>query len=138
MVAANNVISANVLRRRGPGRPFKPGQSGNPLGRPKAALDAQELARSHTVEAIATLVKALDDPKHCVAAASALLDRGWGRPTAFIGGDASAAPLAIDFRWAPALPEHEGASTITSTATALAAGEHESHTAVIVQRGGDT
>jgi hypothetical protein len=38
------------------------------------------LARQHTVAAIDTLVKCLIDPRHRVAAAVALLDRGWGRP----------------------------------------------------------
>jgi hypothetical protein len=32
-------------------------------------------------EAVATLVAALRDPRHKVAAAQALLDRGFGRPT---------------------------------------------------------
>ena len=59
---------------------FAPGQSGNPGGRPKAAIDIQELARQHGPEAILTLVEALKDPKHKVAAAIALLDRGYGKP----------------------------------------------------------
>jgi hypothetical protein len=78
----------------------------------------QELARSHTVEAIATLVKALDDPKHCVAAAAALLDRGWGRPTAFIAGDRDAPPVAIQFEWADAVSEPKTAITGTDQAHA--------------------
>jgi hypothetical protein len=86
------------------GRRFVKGQSGNPGGRPKAALDIQTLARQHTPDAIAALVAALASPKERVSAAVALLDRGWGRPTAFIAGDSSAAPLAIDFRWADATP----------------------------------
>src|SRR3954451_13972126 len=58
---------------------FAPGQSGNPGGGPKAAIDIQELARQHGREAILTLVGALIDPKHKVAAAIALLDRGYGK-----------------------------------------------------------
>lgn len=58
--------------------PFVKGQSGNPGGRPKGV---EALAREHTPAAIATLVKALADPKQCVAAAVALLNRGWGNPT---------------------------------------------------------
>ena len=34
----------------------------------------------------------------------ALLDRGWGKPTQPLAGDAEAGPLAIDFRWADATP----------------------------------
>jgi hypothetical protein len=56
------------------------GRSGNPGGRPKAALNVQELARAHTEDAIQTLVEALKDPKLKVQAATALLDRGWGKP----------------------------------------------------------
>lgn len=57
---------------------WKPGQSGNPNGRP--LVMATVLARRHTDQAIETLVKALDNPKERVPAAIALLDRGWGRP----------------------------------------------------------
>jgi hypothetical protein len=59
------------------GRGFMPGQSGNPAGRAKG-LEAS--ARRHTEAAIAALVKALENPRERVAAAVALLDRGWGRP----------------------------------------------------------
>jgi len=83
---------------------FRPGVSGNPGGRPKAALDVQELARAHTPDAIAALVAALANPRERVSAAVALLDRGWGKPTQPLAGDGMAAPLAIDFRWADATP----------------------------------
>jgi uncharacterized protein DUF5681 len=65
--------------RRMPRNIWKPGQSGNPNGRPKKDRDLAEAAREHTAEAIAALVKALANPRTCVAAASELLDRGWGR-----------------------------------------------------------
>jgi hypothetical protein len=67
-------------------------------------LDVQKLARTHTPEAIAALVAALSSPRERVAAAVALLDRGWGRPTQIMAGDGER-PLAIEFTWAPALPE---------------------------------
>jgi hypothetical protein len=57
---------------------FKPGQSGNPGGRPKS--DVAQLARQHTQAAINALVLALRVPQTRVPAAVALLDRGWGRP----------------------------------------------------------
>ena len=38
------------------------------------------MAREHTAEAIAALVASLKDPRTRVAAACALLDRGYGRP----------------------------------------------------------
>jgi hypothetical protein len=65
------------------GHRWKPGQSGNPNGRPKEAFHVRDLARAHTTEAIATLVKIMRKSKQDKAraqAAQALLDRGWGRP----------------------------------------------------------
>lgn len=75
------------MAKRGPKGPhsgnFKPGQSGNPGGRPKApkeSLDIKALAKSFSKEAIEALRLALQMPRERVAAATALLDRGWGRP----------------------------------------------------------
>ena len=63
---------------------FEQGQSGNPGGRPKGLGEIREIARQHTDAAIETLVKVMDNDSAShsarVAAASALLDRGWGRP----------------------------------------------------------
>jgi hypothetical protein len=64
--------------------PFAKGQSGNLGGRPKALKAIEEVARDHTAEALATLVRVCTDafapPAAQVAAANALLDRGWGKP----------------------------------------------------------
>ncbi|WP_395119645.1 DUF5681 domain-containing protein [Rhodanobacter sp. FW102-FHT14D06] len=64
---------------------FVKGQSGNPGGRPKTSGPARNLARVYTVEAIETLAEIMRDKKanHTAraAAATALLDRGWGKPT---------------------------------------------------------
>lgn len=62
---------------------FKPGQSGNPGGRPKALVSLVELARSQTEASILTLI-AIRDKENApegarVSAAQALLDRGWGK-----------------------------------------------------------
>src|SRR5215207_1463599 len=77
---------------------FKPGQSGNPGGRPKVIAHVQELAREHTSEAIATLVAVMRDPKSSaaarVAASNALLERGYGKPTQ---------PIETATRWKSAL-----------------------------------
>jgi hypothetical protein len=64
--------------------PWQPGQSGNPGGMPKGALDVKQLAREHTSSAIETLAAIMHDsgaqPSARVAAAIHLLDRGFGKP----------------------------------------------------------
>lgn len=67
--------------------PFKPGQSGNPNGRRKEDTRVKELARAQTERAIEALVKALDDDRTRVAAAVALLDRGWGKAAQALTGE---------------------------------------------------
>lgn len=122
------------MARPGAHTQFKPGQSGNPRGRPKradepsrklklpaieidvdAVLDSKtmtKLARSHAPAAFRTLVDCLRDPRHRVAAATALLDRGYGKPKQEISGDAER-PVAIAFSWAPAQPVDTPSDTPT-------------------------
>jgi hypothetical protein len=75
------------------GRPFQKGQSGNPGGKPKAIKAVEELARSHTADAIGTLAEIMKNSEAPAAArvtaASTLLDRGWGkaRQEVQIGGE---------------------------------------------------
>jgi hypothetical protein len=66
------------------GRPFPKGVSGNPGGRPKELRDIVELAKAHSADAIDTLASLMRDrkvpPAARVAAANAILDRGFGKP----------------------------------------------------------
>ena len=67
---------------------WKIGQSGNPGGRPKGFAVMRDLARQKTETAIATLASVMNGkntpPNARVAAAVALLDRGWGRPPSML------------------------------------------------------
>jgi len=58
---------------------------------PKAPADLRSLARSHTDACVRTLAAIAKSPKAQktarVAAATALLDRGWGRPHQTVGGE---------------------------------------------------
>ena len=81
---------------------FKPGQSGNPDGRPKrpetieargVVADVKAAARELTREAMDTLKKAMMDQKAPwaakIAAAIAVLDRGWRKPTQVVEANVS-------------------------------------------------
>jgi hypothetical protein len=62
----------------------KGGPSPNPGGRPKEVGDVRDLAKRYTAEAVETLAKIMRSedapPAARTAAATALLDRGYGRP----------------------------------------------------------
>lgn len=96
-------------RGRGPGRPFPPGISGNPGGRPKSVKEVQELASTFTVESIHALVTTMRkaqgiegcgglvigaDWKEVRQSAVAILNRACGMPSQPITG-VPGSPLAI-------------------------------------------
>ena len=83
--------------RKLPSTAWQPGQSGNPRGRPRAPFDIAAMCREHAAEAVATLVEALKDPRHKVAAAEALLDRGFGKPRQVVETTDGASPGALHF-----------------------------------------
>ena len=80
------VPTENSARTATPrGRPFKPGQSGNPGGRPKLtgrALEVRRACREASVRAVERLAELLeaDDLGVSLRAAEALLTRAWGAP----------------------------------------------------------
>ena len=83
--------------------PFTPGLSGNPSGRPKITLadgrTLADVAREHTETAIAALAEIAANKRESaaarVSAATALLDRGWGRPKQAIVGDVNEDPIQV-------------------------------------------
>lgn len=74
---------------RSTGGRFVAGRSGNPGGRPKVVAEVRTLARQYGAEAIGRLVQLMrtaEDERVRLAAAEALLTRGYGRPEAAISG----------------------------------------------------
>jgi HEAT repeat protein len=71
------------------GGQFKPGTSGNPAGRPKLPeelkMRLRELAPA-AVDALSELLQS-EDPRIRLQAATALLDRGYGKPSQEIALD---------------------------------------------------
>ena len=107
-----------------PNGQFRPGASGNPGGRPGALSDVRELAREHTPAAVAKLAHIMEKGKSeqaCIAAASALLDRGWGRPTQPIAGDNDMPPVGISGTAVATLTAEERAGLVASIAESLRA-----------------
>jgi hypothetical protein len=114
-------ISHGRRKQGGPGRPFKPGASGNPAGRPPRPIeqraieaDVRKVARQYGTEAVDKLVELMrgtavvhvgdpENPKLVVvpvgaatqlAAAASILDRGYGRPGQAVGvTDADRGPV---------------------------------------------
>lgn len=62
--------------------PWKPGQSGNPNGRPKKVQTIAQLAEDNSEKALRKLIKLIDSDKDqiALAAAQAVLDRSMGKP----------------------------------------------------------
>jgi hypothetical protein len=80
------------IQARSTAMPFKKGQSGNPGGKPRLKLPdgrtLSELAREHSEEAIKALADIAangESEAARVSAATALLDRAFGRPRQDLG-----------------------------------------------------
>jgi hypothetical protein len=99
------------------GRPFAKGVSPNPGGRPKEVDHVRELAREHTAVAVDTLVtvmrNAKSPPAARVAAANALLDRGYGRPGS----------MSVRFKLPELCSASDAATAMAAIAKAVACGE---------------
>jgi len=91
------------MNRTGAGG-FQKGRSGNPGGRPREVAEVRDLARKYTPQAVQTLRKIMDEERAPaaarIAAAEALLNRAWGRPTAMLDDDDDGEPRQIIVSWA--------------------------------------
>lgn len=68
----------------------------------KNLTEIRSLARSYTEMAIQTLAGIAQNGEQessRVAAANALLDRGWGKPTQPIDGDGDGGPVQLTVTW---------------------------------------
>jgi hypothetical protein len=104
-----NSKKQQTSKKRPRGRSFKPGQTGNPGGRPKLTpelIELRALAREHTRAAVEAIIAVMGDssaPASArVSAASEVLDRGWGRATQSVehagpGGGVIPHEMVIEF-----------------------------------------
>jgi hypothetical protein len=92
------------------GRPFTPGQSGNPRGRPKIDPDVRNLARRHAPDALAKLIALMSHPRPEIAlrACEAVLDRAYGK-VALVSENESAPITAVNITWEA--PKGDGRGT---------------------------
>jgi hypothetical protein len=132
-----NAGTTNLTRfAKGNAFGFKPGESGNPGGRPKS--DVVSLARQHTPEAINRLVALMrqdDDLDIALAATSAIIDRGWGRPVQMVTGNPDQ-PVSFEIVWGPA--KESQAPTIDATVNASGGAEGEAEAQEVVVWGDGT
>ena len=85
-------------RRRGPGRPFPKGTSGNPGGRPKGVAFVREQAQAESGNCITRLVALRDQADNLSvarAAACDLLDRAVGKPPQSITGEGGEGSIVV-------------------------------------------
>ena len=90
---------------------FKKGEAANPGGISKMPEKLRELCRARTREAVVTLSEIMNDKKQPAAArvtaASALMDRGWGRPSQQIEVDVEHKLTFVDLLKRAAVLEKE-------------------------------
>ena len=85
---------------------------------PKAVTEIRSLARAHTRTALNVLVGVMRNTKATpparVAAANAILDRGWGKPTQSLANDENALELIHRIERVIVQPDHVDAENSDS------------------------
>lgn len=93
--AANSRKTANKV----PGKPFQPGQSGNPSGRPKIPEEVKAAFRAATPRAFEVLCEIMDDEgakdSDRIKAAEVIMDRAWGKAVQAVDVDAKNIPQVV-------------------------------------------
>jgi hypothetical protein len=106
--------------------------AGRPVGSiSKTTAELKTLAQQHGAAIITKLAElagviegnAAESQAVQVQAMRELLDRGFGRSTQPLSGDAGAAPLNITFHWADAVPEQQPEPELDDAATEAGAPE---------------
>ena len=81
---------------------FKPGQSGNPGGRPKGIAEVQALARKLTercFEELERIAFTSEDERARLEAVKVILERAYGKAAQPVDGDGEGGPVRIDVAW---------------------------------------
>ena len=85
------------------GRPFQPGESGNPGGRPTMTPEVREILRAATVDAAKLLVDTINDETAQLSlrikCAEVVFDRVYGRPQQAVEVDSTTIPQVIFVGW---------------------------------------
>lgn len=78
---------------------FKPGQSGNPNGRPKIPDDVKQMFREATPRACEVLCQIINDESardsDRIKAAEVIMDRAWGKAVQAVDVDAKNIPQVV-------------------------------------------
>ena len=91
--------SGKATKRRGPGKPFAKGQSGNPGGRKAVPQEVKEMLKAATTDAAKLLINTISDDQAKldirIRCAEVVLDRVYGKAAQPIDGVLTTARVEI-------------------------------------------